>query len=92
LLVKHLGDQTHRFVRIDCFAIRDGNASALLAAMLQSIQPKKRETRYVFAGSVNPEDPALLMWMITKHCVPSLLNLSPPLYQTDPFTSGMLDL
>lgn len=52
------------------FTVRYGDTGALLTAMLKRVESEEGETRNIFARSIDSEDAALLMWMITKHYFP----------------------
>lgn len=55
-LVENLGNETHARAYGEVLAIGGGDASALLSAMLEGIQPEKGEASYIFAWRIDAED------------------------------------
>jgi hypothetical protein len=65
--VEHLRHQAHVFVERDPPPVRDGDPGALLAAVLQGVQPEKRQTRYVFIWRVDPENATFVLRFVVVH-------------------------
>lgn len=58
VFIEDVGHQAHAGVHPQGAVVRRGNAGALLAAVLERIEPKEDEAGNVLAGSVYPEDTA----------------------------------
>ena len=65
ILVENFANQTHALVMAHDSAVRNTNASTLLAAMLESIKSEIGKTSRVFV-SINSEDAALLFWSAVR--------------------------
>ena len=63
--VERAGDQAHLAVAVDAVSVADREPRALLAAVLQRVEPEVSEPRDVFAGCVDPGDPARFVQHVT---------------------------
>ena len=60
-LVEGLSHKSHSSMDPDSFAIKGGNASALLSSMLKGIEGKIGEPSHILARSIDAEDATALM-------------------------------
>ena len=63
--VERAGDQPHLAVAVDAAAVADREPGALLAAVLQRVEPEVSEPRDVFARRVDSGDPARFVQYVT---------------------------
>jgi hypothetical protein len=59
-LIEDLGDETHSEVEVDAVSVGCGYACALLPSVLERIESIEGDPGDVFAGSIDPEDAAIL--------------------------------
>ncbi|GAC1571796.1 MAG: hypothetical protein NVS3B7_02170 [Candidatus Elarobacter sp.] len=65
LLVEDAGDQPHLAMAVDAHPVADGEAGALLAAVLERVQPEIRKPGDVVARCVKARDAARFVQNIT---------------------------
>ena len=58
LLLEGLADEPHGGPRLDALAVAGGYAGALLAAVLEGVEPEEGDPGDLLAGSVDPDYPA----------------------------------